>query len=77
MPSLHCEHTCPRECQILNRILLREAALDGIYQKILKECDYPDVHAFVLELARDRQQAIQKLEQRVNAMYASYDPAGC
>jgi len=71
-----CEHTCPRDCTLLNRMLLRETALGGFYNQLLQECDYPDVRKFVVELAREHDDAVRKLEGRLNELYASFDPSG-
>ena len=72
-----CDKTCPRDCEIMNRILLREAVVEQMYEQLLDECDYPDVRSFVLDLIEERKRQVAQLEKSLNKMYASFDPAGC
>ena len=80
-PSSHsetpeCEHSCPRDCALLNRMLLRETALGGVYNQLLKQCDYPDVRRFILDLVKEHDQLERKLERKLNKMYSTFDPSG-
>jgi hypothetical protein len=61
----------------MNRILLREAAVEQLYLNLLGNCDYPDVRAFAEELLKERQRQVRDLERSLIRMYASFDPAGC
>lgn len=72
-----CDKTCPRDCEIMNRILLREAAVEHLYLQLLKECDYPDVREFVKKMVEERKEHVERLEKSLNKMYSSFDPAGC
>ena len=72
-----CDKTCPRDCEIMNKILLREAAVEHLYLQLLKECDYPDIHEFVQHMVEERRASVSKFEKCLSKMYASFDPAGC
>ncbi len=77
-PRAHeCDKTCPRDCEILNRILLREARVEQFYIQLLESCDYPDVRRFTRELLERRRKRITALERSLNRMYSSFDPSGC
>lgn len=72
-----CDHTCPRDCHTLNELLLRETSMLQSYEQLLTECDFPEIRRFVLEMIEVKRRSIRNLEQRINAVYGSFDPAGC
>lgn len=72
-----CDKTCPRDCQIMNQILMREAAVEQLYIQLLQECDYPDVRAFVQQMVEERREHVSRFEKSLNRMYAAFDPSGC
>jgi len=72
-----CDKTCPRDCEIMNRVLLREAAVEHLYLQVLEECDVPDVKEFVQRMIDERREYVSHLEKSLNKMYSSFDPAGC
>lgn len=72
-----CDKTCPRDCDIMNKILLREAMIGDMYVELLKACDYPDVHDFVRHMLEERNVNISRFERSLNRMYSSFDPSGC
>jgi rubrerythrin len=76
-PKHECDHTCPRDCQQLNQILVREAAVERMYEQLLQDCDFPDIHHFVAEELAVHRQHVRSLEERINRLYTSFDPAGC
>lgn len=75
--ELDCDHTCPRDCALLNEALCREEALGIFYDWVLAQCDYPDVRSFVEDLAKEQRASIRRLEAKINQLYSSYNPAGC
>lgn len=58
--ELECAHDCRNTCALLNEALRRETALLQFYEQIVLQCDYPDVHAFVRELAEQRSNSIPR-----------------
>ncbi len=72
-----CDQTCPRDCDIMNRILLREAAIGDMYLQLLKDCDYPDVQQFVRRMLEERREYVSRFERSLTKMYSSFDPSGC
>lgn len=72
-----CDHTCPRDCPQLNQALVRELAVERMYEQLLSECDFPDIQHFVAESLTEHRKRVRLLEERINRMYATYDPAGC
>ena len=72
-----CDHTCPRDCAQLNQALVRELAVERMYEQLLQECDFPDIQHFVTEALAEHRARVRLLEDRMNKMYATFDPAGC
>lgn len=72
-----CDHTCPRDCAQLNQILVRELAMERMYEQLLQECDFPDIQHFVAESLTDHRARVRTLEERINKIYTTFDPAGC
>jgi hypothetical protein len=56
---------------------VRELAVERMYEQLLQECDFPDIQHFVAESLAEHRKRIRLLEERINRMYATYDPAGC
>ncbi len=69
--------TGPHDCEIINKILLREATLDALYLTLAQECDYPGVKGFAYALVEERKKHLAAFERSVNKLYSSFDPAGC
>lgn len=76
-PIHECDHTCPRDCPHLNQVLVRELAVERMYEQLLQECDFPDIRHFVTESLAEHRMRVRMLEDRINKMYTSFDPAGC
>ncbi len=82
--ELNCAHACRDTCALLNEALRREMALLQFYEQIVQQCDYPDVHAFVGDLAEQRSNSILRIvaklnelrarSQVMNGIIASYEP---
>ncbi|HEY4613735.1 MAG TPA: hypothetical protein VII11_12185 [Bacteroidota bacterium] len=73
---LQCDHECRFDCTLLTEALKRESELGHFYEQLLDECDYPDVRAFVSELAEKRRESINTMVAKLNRMYSSFDPSG-
>lgn len=71
-----CEHTCPHDCEALNKLLLREAAIEALYLRLVQSCDYPNVKEFTAALLEERRKHLRIFEGSVNRLYSSFDPAG-
>ena len=72
-----CEHTCPRDCELLNLALRREEEIERYYIEILSQCERSDIRLYVREILVERKRLIENMEERINAMYTTFDPAGC
>lgn len=55
---------------MLNEALRRETTLLRFYEQIILQCDYPDVHAFVRDLAEQRSQSILRIVGKLNEIQA-------
>jgi len=76
-PDLICDHTCPRDCELLNEAVRREQQIALFYDNLSTQCDYPDVRRFLAELASEKKLVAQRISDAVNRMCTSFDPAGC
>ena len=65
-----CEHTCRKLCAALNEALRTETRLLQFYEKLMTECNYPDVHRFVRDLVEERRKSVLLIVQKLNEMYA-------
>jgi len=72
-----CDHTCPRDCDLLNEALQKEEELLRFYTTIQLQCERVDMRLFVANILKDRTHVVNELEERINAMYSTFDPAGC
>jgi hypothetical protein len=55
---------------MLNEALRRETALLQFYEQIALQCDYPDVHLFVQDLAEQRSRSILQIVGKLNELRA-------
>jgi hypothetical protein len=55
---------------MLNEALRRETGLLQFYEQIVKECDYPDIHTFVRNLAEERRKPILEIVAKLNEVRA-------
>ena len=72
-----CELTCPRDCELLNLALRREEEIERYYTEILSQCERSDIRLYVRAILVERKRLIESMEERINAMYTTFDPAGC
>jgi NAD-specific glutamate dehydrogenase len=61
----------------LNQILIREVAVERMYEQLLQDCDFPEIQHFVEESLTEHRLRLRTLEEKINKLYASFDPAGC
>jgi len=84
--EIRCAHTCRNACELLSDALRKEKDQVMFYEAVMKECDYPDVKAFVRQLAEERSASILRMVQKLNELQArskvldgvmsSFDPSG-
>lgn len=65
-----CAHTCRNACQMLNEALKQEREVLQYYERLLKECDYPDVRDFVREVVEEKSVSILRILQKLNELRA-------
>ena len=75
--SIPCDHLCAFDCQTMLDAIEREESVAIFYERISMQCDYPDVHAFIAELAQERRASVKRLRERFNEINNRFDPAGC
>jgi hypothetical protein len=68
--EFECAHACRNTCAMLNEALRKETALLQFYEQIILQCDYPDVHAFVRDLAEQRSQSLLRIVNKLNELRA-------
>lgn len=68
--KLECAHACRNSCAMLNEALRRETALLQFYEQIILQCDYPDVHAFIRDLAEQRSHSLLRIVGKLNELQA-------
>jgi hypothetical protein len=68
--EMECNHACRNTCAMLNEALRRETALLQFYEQIVKQCDYPDIHTFVRNLAEERSKPILEIVSKLNEVRA-------
>ena len=68
--EIMCDHACRNTCAMLSEALRRETAMLQFYDRIIKECDYPDVHNFIHDLAEERSKPILQIVSKLNEIRA-------
>lgn len=56
---------------MLNEALRQEMSLLKFYEQMQKECDYPDVHAFVEDVMERRSKTILRIVSKLNELRAT------
>jgi hypothetical protein len=84
--NVKCAHACRNTCAMLLEGLREESAMVRFYERLDKECNYPDVHAMLQELIETRSRSVLMINQKLNELRArseiidgvisSYDSAG-
>ena len=65
-----CSHACRNTCGQLNEAIREESAMVKFYEKMMTECDYPDVQAFVREMLEERSRTVIRIMQKLNELRA-------
>jgi rubrerythrin len=63
-----CVHSCKGLCNALQVAEHREQEAIKEYREYAQQCDYPDVKELLEELIRSREQALQALRQKREAL---------
>jgi rubrerythrin len=55
---------------MLTEAMRKEAEMIHFYEKLMIECDYPDVNAFVRELLEEKSRIVLHINQKLNEICA-------
>lgn len=67
---IECSHACRNTCGLLNEAIRRESEMVKVYEKMMSDCDYPDVQAFVREVLEERSRTVIRMMQKLNELRA-------
>ena len=65
-----CNHTCRNTCAMLNDAIREETSMIRLYERVLNECNYPDVHTFIREILEERSRSVIRIMQKLNELKA-------
>ena len=68
--EIDCNHDCRIICKMLTEAMRKEAEMIHFYEKLMIECDYPDVNAFVRELLEEKSRIVLHINQKLNEIRA-------
>ena len=68
--GIDCNHDCRITCKMLTEAMRKEAEMIHFYEKLMIECDYPDVNAFVRELLEEKSRIVLHINQKLNEIRA-------
>jgi Zn ribbon nucleic-acid-binding protein len=68
--SIGCNHDCRITCRMLTEAMRREAEMIHFYEKLMTECDYPDVNSFVRGLLEEESRIVLHINQKLNEIRA-------
>jgi len=68
--GINCNHDCRITCKMLTEAMRKEAEMIHFYEKLMIECDYPDVNAFVRELLEEKSRIVLHINQKLNEIRA-------
>ena len=68
--EIDCNHDCRITCKMLTEAMRKEAEMIHFYEKLMIECDYPDVNAFVRELLEEKSRIVLHINQKLNEIRA-------
>lgn len=71
MGNVECEHRCRNTCAMLNDALRSELARVKEYEKMLVECDDPEMLKFVRELVGTHKAVINSITERLDVIKAN------
>ncbi|MBN1398727.1 MAG: hypothetical protein JXA06_11915 [Bacteroidetes bacterium] len=64
--EVKCDHDCRISCRMLSAAMRKEAEIIGFYEKLVTECDYPDVNSFVRKLLEEKGRTVLQINQKLN-----------
>ncbi len=70
LDDLQCAHTCRNSCAMLSEAMKQESLQVQFYERLIELCDYPEVNAFLQDLAEERSKTILRLVQKLNEIQA-------
>ncbi len=68
--TIECNHDCRITCKMLTEAMRKEAEMIHFYEKLMIECDYPDVNSFVRELLEEKSRIVLRINQKLNEIRA-------
>ena len=68
--GIGCNHDCRITCKMLTEAMRKEAEMIHFYEKLMIECDYPYVNAFVRELLEEKSRMVLHINQKLNEIRA-------
>ncbi len=68
--NFECRHACRDTCSMLDEAMRDETAMMRFYERMMNECTYPDIHAFIREILEERSSAILRIVQKLNELKA-------
>ena len=68
--GIDCNHDCRITCKMLTDAMRKEAEMIHFYEKLMIECDYPDVNAFVRDLLEEKSRIVLRINQKLNEIRA-------
>jgi hypothetical protein len=68
--TIECNHDCRIDCRMLTEAMCKEAEMIHFYEKLMIECDYPDVNSFVRELLEEKSRIVLRINQKLNEIRA-------
>lgn len=70
LENFNCVHNCRNTCAMLNEAVREETALVQFYDRIINDCDYPEVNRLVRELAEERSKTVLRIMEMLNRLRA-------
>jgi hypothetical protein len=68
--SVRCAHACRNTCAMLSEALREESEMVLFYERLRRECNYPDVHIMLQELIEQRSRSVLMINQKLNELRA-------
>ena len=68
--GIDCNHDCRITCKMLAEAMRKEAEMIQFYEKLMAECDYPDVNSFVRILLEEKSRFVLHINQKLNEIRA-------
>jgi hypothetical protein len=60
-----CNRTCDGKCEVLENLLREEKEALHRYETLIDTCDYPDVHAFLIDLLKAKQSFENRIAMKI------------